>query len=222
MGGAVFPNGNAPIGCQTLRIRVRSGNYLVLTNNGYRHNFAYIPTLHYQFTSFTLLEIKMEQELLQIIGVFAGGVVVGIIIMLILNKMSSGSASPSAVKQEFEEYQNEVERHFEETSQKFKDMTEQYQDLYKHLSVGATSLCRPDSVAAALADESSPMSRPAQLEEKLEEPQEQGEVSVEPLSEEKSAPLHENQKAAADPLPDAKLEVKKEPEIDSKSGSEKT
>ena len=33
-------------------------------------------------------------------------------------------------------------------------MTEQYQDLYKHLSVGAASLCRPDSVAAVLADES--------------------------------------------------------------------
>ncbi len=111
----------------------------------------------------------MEQELLQIIGAFAGGVVVGVVIMLILNKLSSGSASPSSIKQEFDDYQNEVERHFEETSKKFKDMTEQYQDLYKHLSVGATSLCRPDSVAAALVDQGSPMGSPARLEEGISE-----------------------------------------------------
>jgi len=107
----------------------------------------------------------MEQELLQFIGVFVGGMVAGIIIMLILNKLSSGSASPSAVKQEFDEYQNEVEKHFEETSKKFKDMTEQYQGLYKHLSVGATSLCRPDSVAAALADQTSPIQETSKLED---------------------------------------------------------
>jgi len=107
----------------------------------------------------------MEQELLQIVAAFMGGVVVGVVVMLIFNKLSSGSASPNSLKQEFDNYQNEVESHFEETSKKFKDMTDQYQDLYKHLSVGATSLCRPESVAAALADQSSPMEQPAKLEE---------------------------------------------------------
>jgi len=98
----------------------------------------------------------MESELLQLIVVFVVGVVCGALIMLLWNKLSSGSASPSGLKQEYQDYQDKVEAHFEETSKKFQDMTEQYQDLYKHLSVGATSLCRPDSVAAALADESQP------------------------------------------------------------------
>ena len=98
----------------------------------------------------------MEQELLQIVGVFLGGVAAGVAITLIFNKIRNGAASPAGIRQEFEDYQNEVERHFEETSKKFKDMTEQYQDLYQHLSIGATSLCRPDSVAASLADQSGP------------------------------------------------------------------
>jgi uncharacterized membrane-anchored protein YhcB (DUF1043 family) len=96
----------------------------------------------------------MESELLQLIVVFVVGLVCGALIMLLWNKLSSGSASASGLKQEYQDYQEKVETHFEHTSKKFQDMTEQYQDLYKHLSVGATSLCRPDSVAAALADES--------------------------------------------------------------------
>lgn len=96
----------------------------------------------------------MEQELLQFIGIFIGGVVCGVIIMLLLNKLTSGTASPKDLKKEYDDYQEKVESHFEETSKKFQDMTAQYQDLYKHLSVGAASLCRPDSVAAGLADQS--------------------------------------------------------------------
>ncbi len=96
----------------------------------------------------------MESELLQLIVVFIIGLVCGALIMLLWNKLSSGSASPAGLKQEYEDYQEKVESHFEETSKKFQDMTEQYQDLYKHLSIGATTLCRPDSVAAGLADES--------------------------------------------------------------------
>ena len=107
----------------------------------------------------------MEPELLQLIVVFVIGLVCGALIMLLWNKLSSGSASPAGLKQEYQDYQDQVESHFEETSKKFQDMTEQYQDLYKHLSVGATSLCRPESVAAGLADESQ-----AQL--KLEKSQE--------------------------------------------------
>ncbi len=96
----------------------------------------------------------MESELLQLIVVFVVGLVCGALIMVLWNKLSSGSASASGLKQEYQDYQEKVETHFEQTSKKFQDMTEQYQDLYKHLSVGATSLCRPDSVAAALADDS--------------------------------------------------------------------
>jgi uncharacterized membrane-anchored protein YhcB (DUF1043 family) len=98
----------------------------------------------------------MDSELLQLIVVFVVGLISGALIMLLWNKLSSGSASPAGLKQEYQDYQEKVEIHFEETSKKFRDMTEQYQDLYQHLSVGATSLCRPDSVAASLADESQP------------------------------------------------------------------
>ncbi len=96
----------------------------------------------------------MEQELVLLISVFVGGLVMGVISMLIINKVSTGSGSPSKLKREMEDYQAQVESHFEETSKKFKDMTDQYQDLYQHLSVGATTLCRPENVAPGLADQS--------------------------------------------------------------------
>ena len=105
----------------------------------------------------------MEQQLLQFIGTFIGGLVSGVLLMLVINKLSRGSASASDVKQEYDDYQEKVESHFEETSKKFQEMTEQYQDLYKHLSVGATTLCRSDSVAVALATQSV---EPVEIEQK--------------------------------------------------------
>ena len=112
----------------------------------------------------------MEQELLQFIGIFIGGLISGVLLMLLINKLGSGSASASGVKQEYDDYQEKVETHFEETSKKFQEMTAQYQDLYKHLSVGATSLCRPDSVAATLADQSVEAVKLEKKEPALEEP----------------------------------------------------
>ncbi len=108
----------------------------------------------------------MELDLLQISSGFAAGFIVGLLAMLIFNKIRSGSVSAGGVKQEFDEYKNDVEAHFEATSKKFQNMTEQYQDLYKHLATGATTLCRPDSVAAALADESDPSNKPVRIEAK--------------------------------------------------------
>ena len=113
----------------------------------------------------------MEQYLLQAVGIFLLGTLFGVALILVLNKLRSGSVSPGKVRAEYQQYQEEVESHFEETSKKFKEMTEQYQDFYRHLSIGATSLCRPDSVAAALADESEPMRKPAQLEQVDEQPE---------------------------------------------------
>lgn len=110
----------------------------------------------------------MELDLLQISSGFLAGLIVGLLAMLIFNKLKSGSVSAGGVKQEFDDYKNEVEAHFETTSKKFQNMTEQYQDLYKHLATGATTLCRPDSVAAALADESDPSNKPAQIEANVE------------------------------------------------------
>jgi len=98
----------------------------------------------------------MEQELILQIGLFVAGLIVGVVAMLIFNKVSTGSGSPGQIKREMDDYQAQVESHFEETSKKFKDMTDQYQDLYQHLSVGATTLCRPENVAPGLADQSAP------------------------------------------------------------------
>ncbi len=141
----------------------------------------------------------MELDLLQVFGGFAAGLVAGVILMLIVNKLKSGSASPAGVKQEFEEYKNEVEAHFEATSKKFQNMTEQYQDLYQHLSVGATTLCRPDSVAAALVDGSDPAATPRQLEASAETVSESTEVAeAEEPHATKTSPQQDTADASAD------------------------
>lgn len=137
----------------------------------------------------------MEQELLQFFGGLAVGFILGVVAMLIFNKVKSGSVSPAGAKQEFEDYKNEVEAHFEATSKKFQNMTEQYQDLYQHLSVGATSLCRPDSVAASLVDGSDPSSKPAQIEDKTVEAETKAETKANQDSqpdEEEPSPTNEN------------------------------
>ncbi len=118
----------------------------------------------------------MDTLILQFIGIFIFGFVAGLASILLFNKLRSGSVSANGVKQEYDEYKNQVEAHFEETSKKFQEMTEQYQDLYQHLAVGATSLCRPDSVAASLADSASST---AKLENKPEDSDEQLEETVE-------------------------------------------
>ncbi len=98
-----------------------------------------------------------ETNLIPLLLIFTGGVFSGIVLTLLFNKLRSGSASPETVKRELEEYQKQVESHFDETSDKFKAMAEQYKDLYQHLSVGATTLCRPEHVVAGLTDESDPL-----------------------------------------------------------------
>ncbi len=109
-----------------------------------------------------------DQELLQYFLVFVVGAIVGVLATFFTNKVRSGSASPIKIKQEFEQYQEDVESHFEETSKKFKDLTTQYQDLYKHMSIGATTLCRPENRAKGLSDESMVLTATA-IEKKSDE-----------------------------------------------------
>jgi uncharacterized membrane-anchored protein YhcB (DUF1043 family) len=103
--------------------------------------------------SFIMFEIQVTPALL----FFFAGTVAGISVTLLFNKLRTGSASVEKFKQEMEDYQGEVEAHFEETSKKFKDMAAQYQDLYQHLSVGATTLCRSGNVIAGLSDQRDPL-----------------------------------------------------------------
>ena len=98
-----------------------------------------------------------DSDLIFLLFVFAGGLFSGVLLTLLFNKLRSGSASPASVKREMEEYQSQVEAHFDETSDKFKAMAEQYKDLYQHLSVGATTLCRPEHVVPGFTDESDPL-----------------------------------------------------------------
>ena len=92
-----------------------------------------------------------------LLTIFSSGLIVGVALTLAYNKFRSGSASPASVKKEFDDYQQKVEAHFDETSDKFRAMAEQYKDLYQHLSVGATSLCRPEHISPALKDGTNPL-----------------------------------------------------------------
>ena len=98
-----------------------------------------------------------EQTLLLIIGAFIVGLICGVVGMLLLNKVRSGSVSAGKVKKEKDDYQQQVEAHFEQTSKKFESLSSQYQDLYQHLSVGATTLCRPENIGIGLSDQRDPL-----------------------------------------------------------------
>jgi uncharacterized membrane-anchored protein YhcB (DUF1043 family) len=105
-----------------------------------------------------------EIQVIPAILFFCAGTITGISVSLLFNKMRTGSASAGKIKQEMEDYQGEVEAHFEETSKKFKDMAAQYQDLYQHLSVGATTLCRSGNVIAGLSDQRDPLAMAPTIE----------------------------------------------------------
>lgn len=158
----------------------------------------------------------MEQLIVQGIGVFILGVVSGAAGVLIYNKLRSGTASPAKLREEYEQYQADVESHFEQTSKKFQAMTEQYQELYQHLSVGATSLCRPDSDAAAMVGKDQAARISQQKSDTLHS-------SVQPNAVEANAV--ETKPKSVDKTPDAAKKnanaVKKKPDAVDKTGAVK-
>lgn len=107
-----------------------------------------------------------ESEVIYLLTGLLAGAILGILLTLGFNKLRAGRVSAAGVRKEMDEYQAQVEAHFEETSKKFKSMSEQYKDLYQHLSVGATTLCRPDNVAAGLTDQSDPLQSALKIEAK--------------------------------------------------------
>jgi len=108
----------------------------------------------------------IEQEVGIALIILLVGFVLGIIATLLTNKIRSGSAYPTQIKKEMEDYQDKVEAHFDETSNEFKQMATQYQDLYQHLSVGATTLCRPENIAPGLVAGADPLANSPALEKK--------------------------------------------------------
>lgn len=107
----------------------------------------------------------MSEQHLLLAGALFIGLILGIIGMLVFNKVRGGSVSPGALKKEMEDYQGQVETHFEQTSEKFQQMATQYQDLYQHLAVGATSLCRPENISPGLIDQSDPLAKNKLIEQ---------------------------------------------------------
>lgn len=101
--------------------------------------------------------------------VFVAGLILGVALTLLINKLRTGSASPVKLKKEMDDYQGKVDAHFAETSKKFKQMTTQYQDLYQHLAAGATTLCRPDTIPADLIEGSSALQQKPAIEQKTSE-----------------------------------------------------
>lgn len=99
--------------------------------------------------------------------VFFAGLIVGVISILVFNKLRTGNIPPNAIKKEKDDYQAKVEAHFDETAKKFKNMTAQYQELYQHLSVGATNLCRPEKITAGLIDQANPLKAVSPIEAKV-------------------------------------------------------
>lgn len=99
-----------------------------------------------------------------LITVFFLGIIMGILLMLLIIKIKGGSVVSGAAKREFDAYQDKVESHFDEASKKFQAMAEQYKDLYQHLSVGATTLCRPEHSISGLSDNVDPLRESATLD----------------------------------------------------------
>lgn len=96
----------------------------------------------------------LEYDLLPGLAIFGVGMLAGFLLSLLINKVRTGSISAGKIRQDMDAYQVQVEAHFDETSEKFKKMAEHYQELYDHLSIGATTLCRPEHVATGLTDQS--------------------------------------------------------------------
>lgn len=75
----------------------------------------------------------------------AAGLVVGLffgwLITSLVQRRASAGATAAQLREEMEEYREEVNTHFARTAELFKDTTEKYRDLYEHLAGGAQELC---------------------------------------------------------------------------------
>lgn len=143
----------------------------------------------------------MSESTVYALSGLLAGVLVGVVCTLIFNKVRGGSVSPGKVKRELEDYQAQVEAHFDETSDKFRAMAEQYKDLYQHLSVGATTLCRPDHIVPGLTDESNPLGANKQLSDQSSEAAASTSAKADPKADpkaEKDAPVTETKKSTGD------------------------
>lgn len=79
------------------------------------------------------------------------GVILGVLLGLgsawLYVRRQAPAQSAEELREEFDEYRDEVTAHFQKTSELFMDMTERYRDVYTHLASGAQklSLERPEN-----------------------------------------------------------------------------
>jgi len=68
------------------------------------------------------------------------GMALGAGVLALVSRRASGGKSLNALREEFDEYRDDVNEHFDRTSELFREMTEKYRDVYNHLAAGAQSL----------------------------------------------------------------------------------
>ena len=73
---------------------------------------------------------------------FVVGLIIGVAVMALIARRSSGGRSLDKLREEFDEYRDDVNAHFEKSSELFRDMTEKYRDVYNHLAAGAQAFGR--------------------------------------------------------------------------------
>lgn len=82
------------------------------------------------------------------------GIGIGYLMFQNLERRKTGGKTAAELKQEHEDYREEVQRHFAKTSDLFQSVTMQYRELYDHLSQGAQNLCEtiPPNPSLDLSD----------------------------------------------------------------------
>lgn len=99
----------------------------------------------------------MSPLLSQLLTLFAGlliGIGAGYVLFQNLERRKTGGKTAAQLKEEHEQYREQVQQHFTKTSDLFQNVTMQYRELYDHLANGAQSLCQtiPATPALDLSD----------------------------------------------------------------------
>jgi len=69
------------------------------------------------------------------------GILVGAGIMWLFQRRDGGGKSAQTLRQELDDYREEVSSHFATTSELFHDLTDKYRDVYNHLASSSQKLC---------------------------------------------------------------------------------
>lgn len=93
------------------------------------------------------------------------GGAIGVGLMLLIQRSQSNGKTLAELRQEQDDYRQEVEQHFEQTAALLKDMSENYRTLYEHMATGAQALCmgEPAIVPPTLGQPETPAGEAPQI-----------------------------------------------------------